>query len=144
VMTLLRTHELTSGVRRTMVPATRLVRAVRMVAGQRDEIPRPRSDQPSNGGRWRSRRRRAVAREAEFLDGLVDDQLRFIRQLPMSQRDGLAEALSALVMLAQDHRHYGQGWISRRELRRRVEHALTDLDTLLCIPGSAAAVSHPE
>jgi hypothetical protein len=115
-----------------------------MVAGQRDDIPRPRSGQPRNWGRLESRRRRAVVREAEFLDGVVDAQLRFIRQLPMSQRDGLAEALAALVMLAQDHRYYGQGWISRRELRRRVEHVLTDLDALLRIPGSATAVSHPE
>ena len=112
-----------------------------MVAGQRDEIPRQRVEQPRNGIRFGSRRRRAVAREAEFLDGVVDAQLRFIRQLPVSRRDGLVEALAALVMLAQDHRHYGQGWISRRELRRRVEYALADFDALLHIPGSAAAVS---
>jgi hypothetical protein len=37
-------------------------------------------------------------------------------------------------MLAQDHRHYGRGWISRRELRHRVERTLTDLDALRQIP----------
>jgi hypothetical protein len=113
-----------------------------MVAGQRDEIPRQRGEWPHNRTRLGLRRRRAVGREAEFLDGLVDAQLRSIRRLPARQRDGLAEALAVLVMLAQDHRYYEQGWISRRELRRRVERALTDLDALLHVPGAAAAASH--
>ncbi|MDQ3761476.1 MAG: hypothetical protein M3460_07180 [Actinomycetota bacterium] len=91
-------------------------------------------------GRFGSWRRRAGEREANFLDGLVDAQLEFIRQLPMHQRDGLAEALAVLVMLAQQHRHYAQGWISRRELRHRVGCALTDLDALCQVPGPAAAV----
>jgi hypothetical protein len=64
------------------------------------------------------------------LDGLVNAELQFIRRLPEQQRGRPAEALALLVMLAQDHRHYGRGWISRRELRHRVERTLTDLDAL--------------
>jgi hypothetical protein len=87
-----------------------------------------------------ARRRHAVAREATFLDGLVDAQLEFVRQLPMHQREELAEALAVLVMLAQDHRYRAQGWISRRELRHRIGRALAGLDALLGVPGAAAAV----
>jgi hypothetical protein len=80
-----------------------------------------------------------MAREADFLDGVVDAQLEFIRTVPWCQRDGLAEALAVLVMLAQDHRHCAQGWISRRKLRHRADHALGRLDELLEIRGAAAA-----
>ena len=78
-----------------------------------------------------------MAREADFLNGVVDSQLEFIRQLPMHQRDELAEALAVLVMLAQDHRHYGLGWISRRELRHRTDRALASLDALGPVPTGA-------
>ncbi|MGH3865473.1 MAG: hypothetical protein ACRDQ4_04900 [Pseudonocardiaceae bacterium] len=88
--------------------------------------------------RWR--RHRATAREAVFLDNLVNAQLELIRQLPMHRRDELAEALAVLVMLAQDHRHCAQGWISRRELRHRAGRALAELDALRQVPGAAAAV----
>jgi len=81
-----------------------------------------------------------VAQEADFLDGLVDAQLEFIRQLPMHRRADLAEALAVLVMLAQDHRYRAQGWISRRELRHRIGQALAGLDALLQVPGTAATV----
>ncbi len=84
--------------------------------------------------RFGSLRRRAGRREADYLDDLVDTELEFIRQLPEQQRSRPAEALAVLAMLAQDHRHYGRGWISRRELRHRVERALTDLDALRQIP----------
>jgi hypothetical protein len=96
------------------------------------------------GARWErfSRRRRAVAREADFLDGLVDAQLDLITQLPMHQRDELAEALAVLVMLAQDHRYSAQGWITRRELRHRIGRALAGLDALLQVPGTATTVLH--
>jgi hypothetical protein len=88
-------------------------------------------------------RRRYVAEEADFLDNVVDAQLEFLRRLPMHRRDALAEALAVLVMLAQDHRHCAQGWITRRELRRRVERALDGLDALGPIPcPSAAAAAH--
>lgn len=91
--------------------------------------------------RWR-RRQRAVASEADFLDGVVDAQLEFIRQLPMHQRDALAEALAVLAMLAQDHRRYGRGWISRRELRHRTDRALAELDALGQVPSGATTAPH--
>ena len=81
-----------------------------------------------------SLRRRAGRREADYLDRLVNAQLEFIRQLPEQQRSRPAEALALLAMLAQDHRHYGHGWISRRELRHRVERTLADLDALRQTP----------
>ena len=81
-------------------------------------------------GSLRSRWQCAVIDEADFLDSVVDAQLEFLRQLPMDQRDELVEALAVLVMLAQDHRYYRRDWISRRELRRRIDRALTTLDTL--------------
>ncbi len=84
--------------------------------------------------------RRGVAREADFLDGLVDAQLDLITALPMHRRDELAEALGVLVMLAHDHRYCAQGWITRRELRHRIGRALAGLDALLGVPSTAAPV----
>lgn len=83
-------------------------------------------------GRHRLSRRhhRVVARDADFLDGVVEAQLALIRQLPMDQRGELAEALAILVTLAQDHRYYLRAWISRRELRHRIDRALLSLDAL--------------
>lgn len=78
-------------------------------------------------GWWR---RRAATREADYWDGVVDAQLKFVSQLPPYRREELVEALAYLVMLAQDHRHYGQGWISRDELALRVERTLAGLDAL--------------
>src|SRR5262249_55505223 len=92
----------------------------------------------SSSGWWR----RAVAGEADFLDGVVDAQLEFIRELPMDQREELAEALAVLVMLAQDHRHYGRSWISRRELRHRVDRALITLDALGAMPAEDTPAPH--
>lgn len=88
-------------------------------------------------GSTQGRGHRAAAREADFLNDVVDSQLEFIRALPMHQRDELAEALAVLVMLAQDHRHYGLGWISRRELRHRTDRALGRLDALGQVPTGA-------
>lgn len=90
--------------------------------------------------RFTGHRRRVMAREAVFLDRVVDAQLEVIRQLPLHRRDGFAEALAVLVMLAQDHRYCAQGWISRRELRYRAGRALVDLDALLPIPSTATAM----
>jgi hypothetical protein len=81
-----------------------------------------------------------VVREADFLDGVVDTQLEFIRGLPMHRRAGPVEALAALVMLAQDHRYCAQGWISRRELRARTRRTIAGLEALLQLSGMAAAV----
>ena len=87
-----------------------------------------------NRFRW-LRRGRTARLEADFLDRLVDAELEFLRQLPAPLRDGPADALAVLVMLAQDYRYYAQGWINRRELRHRAERALTDLDVLRRVPG---------
>jgi hypothetical protein len=78
-----------------------------------------------------------VACDADFLDSVVDAQLSLIRQLPIDQRDELAEALAILVTLAQDHRYYLRDWISRRELRHRIDRALLTLDTLGQVPSRA-------
>jgi len=76
------------------------------------------------------RRNRTARLEADFLDRLVDAELEFVRRLPVHLRSKPAEALAVLVMLAQDHRHYAQGWISRRQLRCRAQRALIELDVL--------------
>ena len=76
------------------------------------------------------RRGRTARLEADFLDRLVDAELEFVRRLPVHLRGKPAEALAVLVMLAQDHRHYAQGWINRRTLRRRAERAVADLTRL--------------
>lgn len=77
------------------------------------------------------RRRTRIARDtAEFLDRLVDAELEFLRRLPVHLRSRPAEALAVLVILAQDYRHYVLGWIGRKELRRRSERALAELDAL--------------
>jgi hypothetical protein len=88
--------------------------------------------------RFSWRQHHAVARDADFLDGVVDAQLELVRQLPFDQRDELAEALAVLVTLAEDHRYYLRHWISRRELRHRVERALVTLDALGHVPTRAA------
>lgn len=79
-------------------------------------------------GRWR--RSRAARDTADVLDRLVEAELEFLRRLPVHLRARPAEALAVLVMLAQEHRYYALGWLSRRELRRRCERALSDLDAL--------------
>jgi hypothetical protein len=109
-----------------------------MAAEQSDGIHERQAGLPLGWNRLRWRHRRVMAREAAFLDGVVDAQLEFLRTLPMHQRDELAGALAVLVMLAQDHRHCGQGWISRRALRHRVEFALGGLDVLLQIHSTTA------
>ncbi|MFN2494489.1 MAG: hypothetical protein ABR608_01065 [Pseudonocardiaceae bacterium] len=76
------------------------------------------------------RRSRTAQLEADFLDRLVDAELEFVRRLPVHLRSKPAEALAVLAMLAADHRHYAQGWISRRQLQHRVQRALADLDAL--------------
>lgn len=82
---------------------------------------------PLLGRWWRTR----LARDtADVLDRLVDAELEFLRRLPVHLRSRPAEALAVLVILAQDHRCYALGWLSRRELARRSERALSDLDAL--------------
>jgi hypothetical protein len=120
-------EELTPAHGPAMVGATGRSRVVHMAARQ-------------DGSRWR--RHRAVAREADFLDGVVDAQLELVRQLPVDQRDELAEALAILAMLAQDHRYYGRRWITRRQLRHRTDRALGRLDALGQVSAGATAVPH--
>jgi hypothetical protein len=62
---------------------------------------------------------RQAASTAELLDRVVDRDLALVRALPVHQRARPVEKLAALVMLAQTYRYYANGWISRRELRRR-------------------------
>ncbi|MGI9062641.1 MAG: hypothetical protein ACR2FQ_02295 [Pseudonocardiaceae bacterium] len=85
----------------------------------------------ATGPRFGRLRRTATARwDADVLDGLVDAELGFVRGLPVHLRSCPAEVLALMVMLAQDHRHYAQGWITRRELRRRAQCALDDMDAV--------------
>jgi hypothetical protein len=83
---------------------------------------------------WSLRRRRMARLEADFLDRLVDAELEFMNRLPVNVRGGPTDALAILVMLAQDYRHYAQGWISRHELTHRTERALTELAVLRQAP----------
>ena len=87
-------------------------------------------------------RRTGAARwDADFLNGLVDTELEFVRRLPVHLRARPVEVLAVMAMLAQDYRHYAQGWINRRELRHRAQRAVEDLDTMrhqLAAPGPDA------
>jgi hypothetical protein len=106
------------------------------VTRQPSGIPGQQVELPRTWNRFGPLRRRRTARlEADFLDNLVDTELAFMRQLPGHLRGGPTDALAVLVMLAQDYRHYAQGWINRRELRLRTERALADLDVLRQVPG---------
>jgi len=76
------------------------------------------------------RRTRTARWDADFLDGLVDTELAYVRRLPVHLRARPVEMLAVMAMLAQDYRHYAQGWISRRELRHRAQRAVGDLDAM--------------
>ena len=92
----------------------------------------------------RLRRTGAARWDADFLDGLVDTELEFVRRLPVHLRARPVELLAVLVMLAQDYRYYAQGRINRRELRHRAQRAVDDLDAMrrrLTAPG-ADAMNH--
>ncbi|MGH3886184.1 MAG: hypothetical protein ACRDSZ_06375 [Pseudonocardiaceae bacterium] len=104
------------------------------MARQSSGISGQQAEQPRAWNGLAVLRRRIGRREADYLDDLVNTELEFIRQLPEQQRSRPVEALALLAMLAQDHRHYGRGWISRRELRQRVERTLTDLDAIRQVP----------
>ncbi len=56
-----------------------------------------------------------------MLDDLVDAQLPLLVGLDEASRLRAADRLADLVVLAQHYRHYGQGWIGRRELDRRAQ-----------------------
>lgn len=106
------------------------------MARQSSGTPGQQAEPPRAWNRFRLLGRGRTARlEADFLDRLVDAELEFLRQLPVPLRDGPADALAVLVMLAQDYRYYAQGWINRRQLRHRAERALIDLDVLRRVSG---------
>jgi hypothetical protein len=69
--------------------------------------------------------RHQAARVAEALDHIVERDLELIRAVPIGRRAAHADRLAAIVMLSQAYRHFARGWINRRELRRRVQAALT-------------------
>ncbi|MGH3975158.1 MAG: hypothetical protein ACRDS9_17790 [Pseudonocardiaceae bacterium] len=99
------------------------------------KVPGQQVEQLRGWNRIRSLRRRRTARlEAEFLDRLVDAELEFMNRLPVNVREKPTDALAVLVMLAQDYRHYAQGWISHHELTHRAEHSLTELAVLRQAP----------
>lgn len=91
--------------------------------------------------RLRLRRTRTARWDADFLDGLVDTELELVRRLPAHLRARPVEMLAVLAMLAQDYRHYAQGWINRRELGHRAQravHNLAELRRQLTAPGPEA------
>ena len=74
---------------------------------------------------WRARR---ALRAARMLDDVVDSQLPLLAGLPESSRRRSANYLAELVMLAQDYRHYANGWLDRKELDARCRRAVRRLD----------------
>ncbi|HEX5119084.1 MAG TPA: hypothetical protein VGG05_28600 [Pseudonocardiaceae bacterium] len=79
-------------------------------------------------GPWRGWRARKALHAAGMLDEIVDSQLPLLAGLPEASRRRSAGYLAELVMLAQDYRHYANGWINRGELERRSHHAVRRLD----------------
>ncbi|OLR95550.1 hypothetical protein [Actinokineospora bangkokensis] len=83
------------------------------------------------------RRRRALC-TAAAIDRLVDDRVAGVRGLPEADRRRHAEHLAELVALAQAYRHFGKGWIGKRELDRRSAAATRRLTALrLAVPSAA-------
>jgi len=74
---------------------------------------------------------RQAAATAELLDRIVDRDLVLLRALPVHQRGRPVEKLAALVMLAQAYRHFANGWIGRRELRRRSQATFAELTAFI-------------
>ncbi|WP_424183666.1 hypothetical protein ACOBQX_16960 [Actinokineospora sp. G85] len=64
------------------------------------------------------RRHRALA-TAIAIERLVDDRVAAVLSLPEESRGRHADHLAELVFLAEAHRAYGKGWLSKRELDRR-------------------------
>lgn len=81
--------------------------------------------------------RRAAQRTADLLDGIVDGELAFVRALPMHLRSRPAEVLALVATLAQEYRRRARGWIGHRELRRRVERAVAEIDRIVDEPRRA-------
>lgn len=75
---------------------------------------------------------RRAARTADLLDRIVDRDVRLVRDLPVHLRSRHVDKLAAMVMLAQAYRHYANGWITRRELRRRSHVTFGVLAQFIC------------
>lgn len=81
-------------------------------------------------GPWRVWRARKALRAAGMLDEIVDSQLPLLAALPEASRRRSAGYLAELVLLAQDYRHYANGWIGRGELQQRSHRTVRRLDGL--------------
>jgi hypothetical protein len=81
--------------------------------------------------------RRQAARAAEALSRIVDCDLELVRAVPIGRRARQSDRLAALDLSAQAYRHYANGWIGRRELRRRLRAQLDELVKI--VPNRAAA-----
>lgn len=75
---------------------------------------------------------RRAARTADLLDRIVDRDVQLVRDLPVHLRRRHVDKLAAMVMLAQGYRHYANGWITRRELRRRSHATFQVLARFIC------------
>lgn len=73
--------------------------------------------------------RHQAARVAEALDRIVERDLELLRTIPLERRAAHVDRLAAIVLLSQAYRHFARGWINRRELRRRLQNALTAVTT---------------
>lgn len=71
--------------------------------------------------------RQQAARTAVALSRIVDRNLELVRGLPLDRRGYHVDRLAAIVLLAQAYRHFANGWIGRRELRRRIQAQLDEL-----------------
>lgn len=71
--------------------------------------------------------RRQAARAAVALSRIVDRDLVLVRAMPLERRARQADRLAAIVLLAQAYRHFANGWIGRRELRRRLRSGQDEL-----------------
>ena len=71
--------------------------------------------------------RRQAARTAEVLGRIVDRDLELVRAMPAARRARQVDRLAAIVRLAQAYRHFANGWIGRRELRRRLRARTAEL-----------------
>jgi hypothetical protein len=76
----------------------------------------------------KSRSARRALDSARILDQVVENQLPLVARLPEGgSRVRAADFLTELVLLSQAYRHHAAGWISRRELERRGDHAMRRL-----------------
>jgi hypothetical protein len=75
------------------------------------------------------RQQRALS-TASAIERLVGDRVGRVRDLPEDTRGRHADHLAELVLPAQAHRHFGRGWIGRRELERLAGAAIRRMTVL--------------